>query len=100
MGFVKVAEEVSVKAGEGRVVDAGSREVAIFNVGGEFYCIDNMCPHAEGPLGEGYVDGAEVTCPWHAWQFNVKTGEMAYNPQICVATFPCKVENGDVLVDV
>jgi nitrite reductase (NADH) small subunit len=100
MAFVKVAEAADVKIGEGKVVAVGSREVALFNVEGEFYCIDNQCPHAAGPLGEGWVEGEIVSCPWHAWQFSVKTGEMLYNSFVCVATFPCKVEDGTVLVDV
>ena len=100
MGFVKVAEVDDVPAGEGKVVVVGRNELALFKVDGEIYCIDNLCPHADGPLGEGYVNGDCVSCPWHAWQFSVKTGKMLYNPEVGVQTYACKVEDGAVFVDV
>ena len=100
MAFVKVAETTALKPGAGMVVEAAGRELALFNVDGEFYCIDNTCPHMEGPLGEGDLDGDEVMCPWHAWSFNVKTGEGLYGSGLCVRSFPCKVEDGTVLVEV
>jgi nitrite reductase/ring-hydroxylating ferredoxin subunit len=50
-------------------------EVAVFNVGGEFYAIDNSCPHRGGPLGEGELEDCIVTCPWHEFRFDVRTGK-------------------------
>lgn len=50
------------------------REIAIFNCDGEFYALDNVCPHMGGPLGEGEMEGCMVVCPWHGWQFNIKDG--------------------------
>ena len=100
MGFVKVAEAAEVGPGTSKVVTVGSKEVAVFNVEGTFYSIDNRCPHADGPLGDGYIEGETVSCPWHAWTFSIKTGEMLYNTFMCVATYPCKVEEGVVYVDV
>lgn len=100
MAFEKVAAVSEVPPGRSKVIVRGRRELALFNVGGEFYCIDNLCPHADGSLGEGWLDGEVVTCPWHAWPFNVKTGQMTYNSSVCLATFPCKVEDDAVLVDV
>src|SRR5215475_4749181 len=78
MGFVKVAEAAEVLPGTGRVVRAGGRELALFHIEGAFYCIDNDCPHREGPLGEGELEGDTVICPWHAWEISVKTGEVLY----------------------
>jgi nitrite reductase/ring-hydroxylating ferredoxin subunit len=100
MAFVKVAEVEGVPPGSSCVVDAGGRELALFNVAGEFYCIENSCPHNDGPLGEGELEGDVVMCPWHAWQFNVRTGRMIYNESLCVATYPCKVEDNAVLVEI
>lgn len=100
MGFMKVASVTEVPEGTGTVVEAGGRELALFNVDGEFYCIDNYCPHMEGPLGEGELYGEIVYCPWHSWPINVKTGEVEYDPNTCTATFPCKLEGDSVLVDV
>lgn len=100
MALVKVAESTELKPGSGMVVEAAGRELALFNVEGEFYCIDNTCPHMEGPLGEGDLDGDTVMCPWHAWSFNVKTGEGLYGLGVCIRSFRCKVEEGAVLVEI
>ena len=100
MGFVKVAEAEKVEVGTGIVVEAGGMELALFNVGGEFFCIDNTCPHAYGPLGEGELYGDAVMCPYHAWQFSVRTGEGLYGCGAGVRTFATRVEDGDVLVEV
>ncbi len=99
MAYVKVLNADELEPGTGRVVSIGSKELALFNIDGEYHCIDNSCPHADGPLGAGDIEGDTVICPWHAWQFSVRTGEMEYNPNICVARFDCKVEDGAVLVD-
>ena len=56
MAFVKAAAESDLTPGNGCVVEVGGREYALFNVNGEYLCIDNECPHAAGPLGEGTVD--------------------------------------------
>lgn len=100
MGFVKVADAEKLEAGAGMVVMAGGKELALFNVNGTFYCIDNLCPHHDGPLGEGELYGEAVMCPYHAWQFNVRTGEGLYGCRANVRTYECKLEEGAVLVDV
>ncbi len=100
MAFQKVAEVSELAPGQCRVVEAAGRELALYNVEGEFFCTENACPHRDGPLGEGELEDDVVTCPWHAWQINVRTGEALYGPGTCVATYPCKVEDGAVLVDV
>lgn len=100
MTFVKVADEADVLPGQSRIVEADGKELALFNVEGAFYCIDNECPHRYGPLGEGDLEDDVVTCPWHAWQVNVRTGEVLYTPGSCVETYPCKVEDGAVLVNI
>lgn len=97
---VKVAAVGEVPAGEGRVVTAGGKTLAVFNVDGTFYVIDNTCGHRGGPLGEGELEGSVVTCPWHAWRWNVTTGANANNPALKVECFPVTVESGDVFVEV
>src|SRR5438132_11394513 len=100
MAFVKVADAAALSPGGSMVVMAEGRELALFNVDGTFYCIDNECPHREGPLGEGELEDDVVMCPWHAWQINVRTGEVLYSPGTCVATHACKIEDGAVYVEV
>ena len=97
---VRVAGAGDVKPGEGRVVDVAGRAVALFNVEGRYYAIDNACPHRGGPLGEGDLDGGVVACPWHAWRWDVTTGANTNNPAVKVACFAVIEEGGGVFVAV
>ena len=99
MPFIKVADANEIKPGEGRTVDANGAMIALFNLNGTFYAIDNTCPHRGGPLGEGKLDGNNVICPWHGWQFDVTTGKSPFMP-VGVRAFEVKVEGNDVLVNV
>ena len=98
--FIKVASISQLKPGEGKVVSANGTEIALFNVDGAFYAIDNTCGHRGGPLGDGMLSKNVVTCPWHGWEYDVKTGQSLTTPQVIKKTFPTKIEGGDVLVDV
>jgi nitrite reductase/ring-hydroxylating ferredoxin subunit len=96
---IRIAAVSDVPAGEGRVVEAGGQALAVFNVEGRFYAIDNTCPHRGGPLGEGDVSGTLVACPWHAWRWDVTTGANANNPAVRVACFPVSVERDELFVE-
>jgi nitrite reductase (NADH) small subunit len=96
---VFVAQTADVPAGEGRVVDAEGRALALFNVEGAFYAVDNACAHRGGPLGEGELDGTVVVCPWHAWRWDVKTGANVNNPAVTMTCFPALVDGGRVFVE-
>ncbi len=100
MARVRVGRSSDVPAGEGRVIEAGGRSLALFNVDGAYYAIDNSCAHRGGPLGEGELDGTVVTCPWHGWRWDVKSGANANNPALKMACFPVSVEAGDVFVEI
>jgi nitrite reductase/ring-hydroxylating ferredoxin subunit len=97
---VRVAGAGELAAGETRVVEANGRSIAVFNVDGAYYAIDNVCPHRGGPLGDGDLDGAVVACPWHAWRWDVRTGANVNNPAVSLACFPVHVEDGGIFVDV
>jgi len=98
--LVKVAETKQVAPGTGKVVEAEGRSLALFNVSGAFYAIDNTCTHRGGPLGEGDLAGEVVTCPWHGAQFNITTGKVVAPPaQKGVQSYPVKVQGDDVLVE-
>jgi nitrite reductase/ring-hydroxylating ferredoxin subunit len=96
----RVARVGEIPEGQGRVVDVEGRTLALFNVGGTLYAIDNSCPHRGGPLGEGDVDGHIVLCPWHAWRWDVRTGNNANNPAVKVACYPVSVDGDTVFVEV
>ena len=99
MARVRVAAEGEVPVGEGGVVEAPGRALALFNLDGTYHCLDNLCPHRGGPLGEGDLDGRLVSCPWHAWRWDVTTGENANNPAVRVPCFPVSVEGGGIFVE-
>jgi nitrite reductase (NADH) small subunit len=96
----RVATVGQLAAGDSLVVEAAGRSVAVFNVDGNYYAIDNSCPHRGGPLSEGDLDGRVIACPWHAWRWDVTTGANVNNPAVRVACFPVHVEGDGIFVDV
>ncbi len=98
--FVRVAAAADVPPGTGAVVQADGRAIALFNVDGSFYAIDNTCLHRGGPVGEGDLEGLVVTCPWHGFQYDVITGRNVFDPDVGLESFPVRVENGDILVGI
>jgi nitrite reductase (NADH) small subunit len=97
--FVRVAAAAEIPPGHARAVVVGDREIAVFNVDGHFHAIDGICPHQGGPLAEGWIEGTVVTCPWHAWSFDVRTGKMTLLGDFCeVDTFDVRVVGSDVEV--
>ncbi|HWP67106.1 MAG TPA: nitrite reductase small subunit NirD [Candidatus Limnocylindria bacterium] len=97
--FVPACAASDVPPGTGKCVSVGGKEVALFNVDGAFYAIDNTCPHRGGPLAEGELEGCTVTCPWHAWTFDLKTGE-SLTDDLKVARYETRLEGDTVLVAV
>jgi|HubBroStandDraft_5_1064220.scaffolds.fasta_scaffold462328_2 nitrite reductase (NADH) small subunit len=87
---------------EGNVMEAQAQGVAVClaRIGGELAALDNWCPHRRGPLGQGWVEGGAVVCPWHSWTFDLKTGLAEFPESEQVKVFPVKVEGDDVLIDV
>ena len=99
MPLAKVAETSDLNPGECRVVEVEGKTLALFNVDGNYYVLDNTCLHRGGPLGEGELEGTLVTCPWHGWRWDVTTGASAMNPAAKVPCFPAKVEGNSVFVE-
>lgn len=87
------------KQGEVAEADAGGTMVCLANVEGELSAIDNLCPHRQGPLGQGWLEGNAVVCPWHSWTFNVETGHAEYPVAESVKVYPLRVEGDEVQVD-
>lgn len=96
--FVKVATLADLPPGTGKCVDVNGKQLALFNVDGTVYAIDNTCLHRGGPLGEGELEGSVVTCPWHGWQYDVRTGVNTMDESEHLATYEVRVEGNDVLV--
>ena len=98
--FVKVARVADLEPGRGRVVEVGGTRVALFHCDGAVYAIKGSCPHMGGELWEGKLTGDIVTCPWHGWRFNVKTGKNPASEVVAVRTFEVRIEAGEVYVAV
>jgi nitrite reductase/ring-hydroxylating ferredoxin subunit len=76
----------------------GGEPVALFNVQGTFHALGGRCPHRGGPLGQGYLDGSRVSCPWHDYTFEVTTGENVVSGGPRAPRYEVKVEDGKVFV--
>jgi 3-phenylpropionate/trans-cinnamate dioxygenase ferredoxin subunit len=99
--FVKVARTHEINPGQVRLIDVEGKQIAVFNVNGEFFAIDNMCTHEAASLAEGDISGHEVTCPLHGAKFDLRTGEVLSPPAYDdVACYAVRVTGGDIEVDV
>ena len=100
----------------------GRAGIGVFNVGGEFFALRNLCPHKQGPLCTGFVsgrmlaaappssldegglewadEGEIIRCPWHLWEFEIRTGHCLVDPSVRVKTYPVTVRDGEVIVQV
>lgn len=96
--YVKVAKKDELPPGQVREFHANGKLVALCNVAGTLYAFDNTCLHRGGPLGQGVLNGDVVTCPWHGWQYNVRSGEAMFNPAIKVQTYEVKLEGDNIFV--
>ena len=98
--FQRAIDAASLAPGTCTEVVVGSRALAIYNVDGTFYATANQCLHRGGPLGQGMLSGCEVMCPWHAWSWDVRTGENVANPELKIQSYEVKVVDGAALVRV
>jgi nitrite reductase (NADH) small subunit len=98
MKKVPVSKAADLPPGACLSVEAEGLNLALFNVDGQIYALDNTCPHAGGPLGEGTLIKDIVRCPWHGWRYNVRTGKRLENPTIKVACYPVEVHAETITV--
>ena len=98
--FVKAAKKSAISAGSGCTVEVSGKSIALFQVEGKYYAMDNVCAHRGGSLGEGSLDGNVVTCPWHGFQFDVTTGYCATQPGLQQTKYNVKIKGDDILIEV
>ena len=99
--FVKVAQTAEIPDQSTMCVEVEGQSIALFNLGGEIYAIDDTCTHKGGPLSEGIIDGEEVECPWHGARFNIKSGAVMLDPaDEKVTTYPVRITGDDIEVEV
>jgi 3-phenylpropionate/trans-cinnamate dioxygenase ferredoxin subunit len=97
--FVAVAKVEEIPVGQARTFVVGERRVAVCNVEGVFYAVDDVCTHDNGPLGSGYLEDHAIECPRHGAKFDVRSGAVLQMPAVTgIRTYPAKTEHGKVLV--
>lgn len=97
--WIKVAEVGEIAPGEGKTVTAGTLRLALFNDGGEYFAIDDACPHQGASLGEGLLHEGRVICPWHSWIFEVRTGRCPRETHEPVRNYPTRCSGGSVEIN-
>lgn len=103
--YITVASVDQLPAGERIVVEAGETYIAVFNVAGSYYAVEDVCTHDEGPLAEGTVrdensDNPKIECERHGATFELKTGKPTFPAVVPVRRFTVRVENGAVQVNI
>ncbi len=99
MAPIRTAKTAEIPPGTIREFQVDGKAIALANVGGKFYAINNTCLHRGGPIGQGPLQGNVVTCPWHGWQYDVTTGKVNQNPAVGVDCYPVEVRGEDIFVD-
>ncbi len=97
--FVEVLKTSQLEEGKGTTVFVNERDIAVYKYQGNFYALDNTCLHRGGQLGDGHMEGPNVICPLHGWDYDVKTGVSRYEPRERIATFPVQVNGDRVMID-
>ena len=94
------AVEEGPAPGEVKEAEAGGVAICLANVDGRLAALDNWCPHRRGPLGQGWLEGEAVVCPWHCWAFSTRTGDAEPPERAQVDVFPVRTEGNDLFVDI
>jgi 3-phenylpropionate/trans-cinnamate dioxygenase ferredoxin subunit len=98
--FVKVATLAELASGQRILIDFEEVTIAIFNINGEIYCIEDVCTHDGGPVAEGKLDGYEIECPRHGALFNVRDGSVLSMPAVVpVPTYEVRIEGEDIFIE-
>jgi nitrite reductase (NADH) small subunit/3-phenylpropionate/trans-cinnamate dioxygenase ferredoxin subunit len=98
--FVSVARVGEIPPGEGRTYEVAGRLVGVFFVNGEYFALDDVCPHMGASLSAGYVEDGAVVCPWHAWRFCIKDGTWLDSPKskLRAASYQVRVVGEEIQV--
>ncbi len=96
--FEKVGKTSDIPPGEASCYTVGETLIGIYNVAGEFFAINDLCPHMGASLSAGHLEGESVSCPWHAWRFCVRDGTWLDNRKLSVDTYEVKIDGENLLV--
>jgi nitrite reductase (NADH) small subunit len=100
MAFTRVARAAEIEPGHGTLVEKDGVVIAVFNAGaGRFYACGAICPHEDGPLADGWIEGDAAVCPWHGFDFDLATGICRVDPDLAVPVYPTRLAGDAVEVD-
>jgi nitrite reductase/ring-hydroxylating ferredoxin subunit len=100
VALLRAAKKDEIPPGTIREFQLDGKTVAVANVAGKLFAINNVCLHRGGPLGQGELDGQVVTCPWHGWRYDVTNGKLVTNAAVGVETYKVEVRGDDIFVDI
>jgi nitrite reductase (NADH) small subunit len=101
MAFTRIISQAHLPTtNEARNFPCHGKMICIANVWGKLSAMDNECLHQGGSLGQGMVEDGKIVCPWHAWKWDPKTGVAVDHPDQKLNTYPIKVEDGEVFIDI
>jgi nitrite reductase/ring-hydroxylating ferredoxin subunit len=100
MALTKVSSVSELPPGAVKEIEAGGSTYAVCNIEGTLHCVEGLCPHAGGPLGQGTLNGNHLVCPWHAYEFDCRTGVNDMDEDMQVQTYAVVVQDGDILIDI
>jgi 3-phenylpropionate/trans-cinnamate dioxygenase ferredoxin component len=95
--FLEVGESAEIHEGERLFLEIDRQPIVIFRIGGMLYAIGNLCSHDDGPLGDGEIDGYQISCPRHGARFDIRTGEVKSLPAVIdIPAYPVRELNGKI----
>ncbi|MBV8463171.1 MAG: Rieske 2Fe-2S domain-containing protein, partial [Acidimicrobiales bacterium] len=99
MTWLAVCRRQDIPKGRGWPVRVGERRLAVFQTSSGVYAVDNQCLHVGNPLDDGFVSGDCVTCPWHGWRYDLRTGEhlTMFGRRHGLRSYPVRIEGDEVL---
>ncbi len=99
--YVEIAPASELPNGERLFVEIGGKMIVIFNIAGQFFSIADVCSHDDGPVGEGTLEGYNITCPRHGAQFDVRTGKVMQMPAVVdIPAYPVQVRDGNIFLGI
>ncbi len=98
--LIEICSTDAIASGEAQRIDVEGKELAVFNVEGTFFAMDDLCSHGPGSLSEGFLDGYEIECDFHGGAFDIRTGEVTAPPCIePMKTYRVQVHNNTVFIE-
>ncbi|MEZ4703784.1 MAG: Rieske 2Fe-2S domain-containing protein [Bdellovibrionota bacterium] len=93
---IRIASTSDVEVGKGKAIMIKGKEIALFRTDQGYFACENSCLHQGAPLDQGDLDGCFVSCPWHAWKFDLRSGEFVSDPAFSIKTYALEIQDQDI----